>query len=87
VPAPDQAARQGRLGLGDAAPRAATPWHDRSGRFTLTFRPARPWPHSWQIGKSLLDQAIAEGRDYRFEMTFGGRSISQLLERAARSGQ
>ena len=42
--------------------------------------------HAWQIGKSLLEQAIAEGRDYRFETTLGGRTITQLLERAARSG-
>jgi len=42
--------------------------------------------HAWQIGKSLLEQAIAEGRDYRFETTLGGRTIAQLLERAAQSG-
>ncbi|MFM8363799.1 MAG: zeta toxin family protein, partial [Verrucomicrobiota bacterium] len=35
--------------------------------------------HAWQIGKSLLEQAIAGGRDYRFETTLGGRSIAQLL--------
>ncbi|MBJ7327665.1 MAG: zeta toxin family protein [Chthoniobacterales bacterium] len=42
--------------------------------------------HAWQIGKSLLEQAIAEGSDYRFETTLGGRTIAQLLERAAQSG-
>ena len=42
--------------------------------------------HSWQIGKALLEQAIACGRDYRFETTLGGRSIAQLLEKAARAG-
>ena len=42
--------------------------------------------HAWQIGKALLEQAIAGGRDYRFETTLGGRSIAQLLERAARAG-
>ena len=42
--------------------------------------------HAWKIGKSLLEQAIAERRDYRFETTLGGRTIAQLLERAARSG-
>ena len=41
--------------------------------------------HSWQIGKALLEQAIAGGRDYRFETTLGGRSIAQLLEKAARA--
>ncbi|MEX1110537.1 MAG: zeta toxin family protein [Chthoniobacterales bacterium] len=42
--------------------------------------------HAWQIGKSLLEQAMAGGRDYRFETTLGGRTIAQLLEKAARSG-
>jgi len=42
--------------------------------------------HAWQIGKSLLEQAIADGRDYRFETTLGGRTIAQLLEQAARAG-
>ena len=42
--------------------------------------------HAWQIGKSLLEQSIAEKRDYRFETTLGGRTIAQLLERAANSG-
>ena len=42
--------------------------------------------HAWQIGKALLEQAIAGGRDYRFETTLGGRSIAQLLEKAARAG-
>lgn len=42
--------------------------------------------HAWQIGKALLEQAIAGGRDYRFETTLGGRSIPQLLEKAARAG-
>ena len=42
--------------------------------------------HAWQIGKSLLEQAITSGRDYRFETTLGGRTIAQLLEKAARYG-
>jgi Uncharacterized protein conserved in bacteria len=42
--------------------------------------------HAWQIGKSLLKQAMAGGQDYRFETTLGGRTITQLLEKAARSG-
>lgn len=41
---------------------------------------------AWQIGRALLEQAIAEGRDYRFETTLGGRTIAELLERPARSG-
>ena len=42
--------------------------------------------HAWQIGKSLLEQAIAEKRDYRFETTLGERSIARLLQAAAQSG-
>jgi predicted ABC-type ATPase len=42
--------------------------------------------HAWQIGKSLLEQAIRQHRDYHFETTLGGRTIARLLEDAARSG-
>ena len=42
--------------------------------------------HAWQIGKSLLEQAIERGIDYRFETTLGGRSIAKLLQTAARKG-
>ncbi|MFZ4484189.1 MAG: zeta toxin family protein [Chthoniobacterales bacterium] len=41
---------------------------------------------AWEIGRTLLEQAITDGRDYRFETTLGGRTIADLLERAARSG-
>lgn len=42
--------------------------------------------HAWQIGKALLEQAIAEKKDYRFETTLGGRTIPRLLRDAARKG-
>jgi len=42
--------------------------------------------HAWQIGKSLLEQATREGKDYRFETTLGGRTITRLLRDAARGG-
>ena len=42
--------------------------------------------HAWQIGKELLEEAIAQKRDYRFETTLGGRSIARLLQAAARGG-
>ena len=42
--------------------------------------------HAWQLGKSLLEQAIEERKDYRFETTLGGRSITRLLQEAARAG-
>lgn len=42
--------------------------------------------HAWQIGKTLLEQAIEQKRDYRFETTLGGNTIPSLLELAAKSG-
>lgn len=42
--------------------------------------------HAWQIGKSLLEQAIEDRKDYRFETTLGGRTIARMLQGAARSG-
>jgi len=42
--------------------------------------------HAWQIGKTLLEGAIAEKRDYRFETTLGGNTITRLLEQAAHDG-
>jgi len=42
--------------------------------------------HAWQIGKSLLEQAIEERKDYRFETTLGGQTITRLLRDAALGG-
>jgi len=42
--------------------------------------------HAWQLGQSLLDQAIEEHKDYRFETTLGGRTITRLLQKAAGKG-
>lgn len=41
---------------------------------------------AWQIGKTLLEQAIRNDKDYRFETTLGGNTITRLLEQAARGG-
>ncbi len=40
--------------------------------------------HAWQLGKSLLEEAIEERKDYRFETMLGGRTITRLLQEAAR---
>lgn len=48
--------------------------------------PALANGHAWQIGKSLLEQAIQDGKDYRFETTLGGRTIPALLRQAAGAG-
>jgi predicted ABC-type ATPase len=42
--------------------------------------------HAWSIGKELLEEAIGQKRDYRFETTLGGRSIARLLQSATREG-
>lgn len=41
---------------------------------------------AWHEGKRLLQQAIAQGLDYNFETTLGGRSFAKLLKQAAEHG-
>lgn len=41
---------------------------------------------AWHEGKRLLQQAIAQGLDYNFETTLGGRSFAKLLKQAAEQG-
>jgi predicted ABC-type ATPase len=41
---------------------------------------------AWNIGLRQLDRAIVERRDYFFETTLGGRTISLRLEHALESG-
>lgn len=41
---------------------------------------------AWHEGKRLLQQAIAQGLDYNFETTLGGRSFAKLLQDAATKG-
>jgi predicted ABC-type ATPase len=41
---------------------------------------------AWQVGKRLLERAIAERGLFAFETTLGGRTIAGLLERAAAAG-
>lgn len=48
--------------------------------------PAMANGHAWQIGRELLERAVAEGKDYRFETTLGGRTIPRLLQEAAEAG-
>ena len=41
---------------------------------------------AWHEGKLLLQHAIAQGMDYNFETTLGGKSFSSLLKAAAEQG-
>lgn len=41
---------------------------------------------AWHEGKRLLQRAIAERRSFLFETTLGGRTMTDLLDRAAEAG-
>lgn len=41
---------------------------------------------AWQAGRQLLEAAITERRDFAFETTLGGNTMTELLERAANVG-
>ena len=41
---------------------------------------------AWQIGKGLLEKAIANGLDFALETTLGANTIPALLRKAAQSG-
>lgn len=41
---------------------------------------------AWSKGKELLERAIAERKDFSFETTLGGRSMTRALHNAARAG-
>jgi len=41
---------------------------------------------AWNEGRRLLERAIAERLDFAFETTLGGRTIAELLHRAAGAG-
>ena len=41
---------------------------------------------AWNEGRRLLERTIAERRDFAFETTLGGRTITELLHRAAGAG-
>lgn len=42
--------------------------------------------HAWRQGRRLLERAITERRDFAFETTLGGNTITRLLAEAARAG-
>ncbi|MGA7297501.1 MAG: AAA family ATPase [Rhodanobacteraceae bacterium] len=42
---------------------------------------------AWRKGRELLERAIAEGKDYAFETTLGGTTITDMLLQAAQSGR
>jgi predicted ABC-type ATPase len=42
--------------------------------------------HAWEIGRALLEKAIAQNLDFAFETTLGGKTITGMLASAAASG-
>lgn len=41
---------------------------------------------AWELGRDLLIAAVEQQKDYHFETTLGGSTITELLMRAAKSG-
>jgi predicted ABC-type ATPase len=41
--------------------------------------------HAWQYGRRSLEATIADGKNFAFETTLGGQTITALIERAAGS--
>jgi len=42
--------------------------------------------HAWEIGRALLEKAIAQDLEFAFETTLGGQTITSMLVSAAVSG-
>jgi predicted ABC-type ATPase len=63
---------------------------DEAARRILGANPGISQPQAnsaaWHEGRRLLERAIAERLDFAFETTLGGRTITDLLERAASRG-
>lgn len=66
----------------EAARRIAAANRDRSPPLTQEEANAA----AWNEGRRLLERAIDEKLDFAFETTLGGRTIVELLERAAANG-
>lgn len=63
---------------------------DEAARKILARRPdigqTRANAEAWKLGVRQLDQCMKHDRDYYFETTLGGRSITERLERALTQG-
>jgi predicted ABC-type ATPase len=83
----------GKSSIGGAAIRAAGAAYFNPDEAAAKLR--RLHPHldqglanstAWQIGKQLLERAIAERKDFAFESTLGANTMTTLLITAAKSG-
>jgi predicted ABC-type ATPase len=63
---------------------------DEAARALIAANPALTQAEAnaqaWQLGKSLLERAIAEGLDFVFETTLGANTMPRLLREAAAKG-
>ena len=83
----------GKSSIGGAALRAAGAEYfnpDEATRRIMTANPGVSLEDAngaaWQEGRRLLESAIDTRRDFAFETTLGGNTITTLLERACTAG-
>ncbi len=83
----------GKSSLGGAAFRAFGADYfnpDEAARALIAANPALTQAEAnaqaWQLGKGLLERAIAEGLDFVFETTLGANTMPRLLREAAAKG-
>jgi predicted ABC-type ATPase len=83
----------GKSSIGGAAIRAAGAAYFNPDEAAAKLRQLHPLldqalanSTAWQIGKQLLEKAIAERKDFAFESTLGANTMTTLLIAAADSG-
>jgi predicted ABC-type ATPase len=54
-----------------------------TAQFSMT--PTEANSRAWETGRAQLDAAMADGKNYAFETTLGGRTIPDMLANAART--
>lgn len=83
----------GKSSIGGAAFRACGADYfnpDEAARTILATHPAltqtQANAQAWQLGRHMLERAIAEGLDFAFETTLGANTMPRLLREAAQEG-
>lgn len=83
----------GKSSIGGATIRARGGHYFNPDEAAAAIRQAHPYlsptqanSAAWHEGKKLLQRAVAQGIDYNFETTLGGRSFARLLKDAAAKG-
>ena len=83
----------GKSSIGGAAIRAAGAAYFNPDEAAAKLRQLHPHldqalanSTAWQIGKQLLERAIAERKEFAFESTLGANTMTTLLITAAKAG-